>query len=172
MKPQNPSIPTTNVEGASTPWSRCSSSDDWESFLHTHNCLEGLNTLRNKHKEHTKKTQSQRMLILRGTWEDITMHQNKNKKLRETNNQKGKEDDNQSPPFRLLQGLLQPELTDHSSEENDRTTNHLPNTDRDPQQTNKHDKGSRKIADCGNKDFVINRLSGTLVLRITTHKRN
>ena len=96
----------------------------------------------------------------------------KNWTIRKTNNQKRDEDYDQSPPFRLLQWFLQPELTNHSGEKNNWTSDHLPNTDRDPQQTDEHNKRCCKITNCRNKHFEINRPCRTLILRIPTHDWN
>lgn len=86
--------------------------------------------------------------------------------LRHSDNNQGEEDDNQSPPLRLLQRLLEPVLTNHSGEENDGTTNHLPNTDGDPQETDEHDEGGSEIAEGREEHLVIHRLHRTSILDV------
>ena len=88
------------------------------------------------------------------------------KALRHSDNKQRKEDDNKSPPLGLLQRLLQPVLTNHSSEENDGTTNHLPNTDRNPKETNEHNEGSGKVTEGRNEHLVVHRLLRTSSLHI------
>ena len=88
--------------------------------------------------------------------------------LRETDDQQRAENDHQSPPLGLLQRLLQPELTNHSGEENDRSTDHLPDAHGNPEETHEHDKRRSKVTEGRNEHLHVHLALRALVLRMAT----
>ena len=99
--------------------------------------------------------------------ENVTRNeQQKINGIRATNKQEREEDDNQGPPLRLLERLLQPELTNQTSEKNNRATNHLPDGNGNPEEADKHNEGSKAIANSGPENLVVNTLLRSSVFRI------
>lgn len=96
------------------------------------------------------------------------LRERRRRRLRETDDQQRAEDDHQSPPLGLLQRLLQPELANHSGEENDGTTNHLPDAHGNPQETHEHDKRRGKITESRHKHLHVHVALRALVLRMAT----
>ena len=87
-------------------------------------------------------------------------------RIRAANKQEREEDDNQGPPLRLLKRLLQPELTNQTSEKNNRTTNHLPDGNGNPEEADKHNERSKAIANSRPENLVVNTFLRSSIFRV------
>lgn len=134
--------------------------------------LEGLDALRDEHEEHAEDLQTRGDRLGRAgvLTEDAPSGEERRRKVRGSDQNEGEENDEQRGPFRLIQRLFQPVLTNETRKKNNRATDHLPNGYRDPQQPNKHNERGQKVAKSGIKDLVIHTLLRTLIVLVPINK--